>query len=296
MEAITEHRQEGAWPRSAVFPLAPAWLLRSTPIRLRGGGCGSSKPSGVQEVSFPAAAAEPAGSHEGASEDAVDEGHAARDVAVHDVTAHVAEVDSTVAAAIFEALDADRSGTIEQCELREYLLAAGRDQQTIDDLFRTLDANSDGHISREEWRHGVGRYMEAQEVAPTEQRAISVAQLRDVREAVRTRCDTEEWCSTNPERADERLRPEQVTLYDLTELFLKKATQRRRCSYVTLVAERAQSPKWFVSHWCVLFVLSPAARRPHHSSLLPARARSFEQLALLPRERRRVGAHFECSP
>lgn len=48
------------------------------------------------------------------------------------------------------------------------------------------------------------------EVAPTEDRAISVQQLQDVRSAIEARCEAEGWCSTNPAHNKRRLKPPEV--------------------------------------------------------------------------------------
>ena len=43
-----------------------------------------------------------------------------------------------------------------------------------------------------------------------------------------------------------------MTLYDVNKYIIKPETKQKQCSYVELVAPkdtRAQTPKWFVSHW-----------------------------------------------
>jgi len=40
-----------------------------------------------------------------------------------------------------------------------------------------------------------------------------------------------------------------MNLYQTTDWVIKPATMARRCSYVELVADGPQQPKWFVSHW-----------------------------------------------
>ncbi len=59
--------------------------------------------------------------------------------------------------AIFQQIDTDRSGTIEDHELLAHLLEAGQDDESISALFRALDTNKDGHISRAEWEQGLHR-------------------------------------------------------------------------------------------------------------------------------------------
>jgi hypothetical protein len=60
----------------------------------------------------------------------------------------------TEAEKIFAQVDTDRSGTIEDHELLLHLLGTGVDEDSISELFRTLDAHRDGHISRDEWNMG----------------------------------------------------------------------------------------------------------------------------------------------
>ena len=65
--------------------------------------------------------------------------------------------------ALFDAIDLNRNGTIEDTELLLHLIKEGVDQETIDTLFRALDADDDGHITREEWKRGFGLYLRARE-------------------------------------------------------------------------------------------------------------------------------------
>ena len=59
-----------------------------------------------------------------------------------------------VADAVFNAIDTDRSGTIEPAELLTYLIARGEKPSDIHKLLMRLDENQDGKIDREEWRKG----------------------------------------------------------------------------------------------------------------------------------------------
>ena len=90
-------------------------------------------------------------------------------------------------------------------------------------------------------------------IPKTEERAITLRQLRAVYAEIERRCEAEQW-EGGFKLADgsfetRRLTPETVNLYHLTELLIKPATAARRCSYVELVASAPQPPKWFVSHW-----------------------------------------------
>ena len=40
-----------------------------------------------------------------------------------------------------------------------------------------------------------------------------------------------------------------MTLYEVCRHVIKPATEAKRCSYVELVAQDEQRPRWFVSHW-----------------------------------------------
>ena len=59
---------------------------------------------------------------------------------------------------VFDEIDTDCSGTIEDHELLVYLLGKQRKDAEISALFSLLDTNEDGHISREEWRAAFPAY------------------------------------------------------------------------------------------------------------------------------------------
>lgn len=85
------------------------------------------------------------------------------------------------------------------------------------------------------------------EIPEVEHRGISLRQLETLYEEVVLRCVKEAW--TNFKR--EKLTPEKVNLYDIKEKIIMPRTEKiiRKCSYVELIANKAQIPKWFVSHW-----------------------------------------------
>ena len=60
--------------------------------------------------------------------------------------------------ALFDEIDTDCHGSIEDSELLVHLLKKGVDGPAIEQLFKALDINSDGHISRDEWRQGFSLY------------------------------------------------------------------------------------------------------------------------------------------
>ena len=89
-------------------------------------------------------------------------------------------------------------------------------------------------------------------IPKTEERAITVAQLRKVKEQIERRCTAEGWRAWNPRKGrleKNPLKPEEVTLYVVCDKVIKPATKAKRTSFVELVAFAPQLPKWFVSHW-----------------------------------------------
>ena len=186
---------------------------------------------------------------------------------------------------LFDAIDTDRSGTIEDSELLIHLLSQGVEEKVIPGLFRALDVNSDGRISREEWEMGFELYTkalearakreveetaaqtkraaEAQAIAArddfreltalgggssielAEHRAITLPQLRAVKAHIGRRCPAEGWTTWQ----GESLMPATVALYDVNTFVILPGTVNRQCSFVELLATGPQLPKWFVSHW-----------------------------------------------
>ena len=63
------------------------------------------------------------------------------------------------AASLFDAIDADGSGTIDKEELGLYLVGAGIEQAEVDVLFKFLDADGSGDIDREEWWAGFSAFL-----------------------------------------------------------------------------------------------------------------------------------------
>ena len=82
-------------------------------------------------------------------------------------------------------------------------------------------------------------------IAKTEERGITLPQLRAVKAQIDRRCVAEAWTDWE----GRALRPETVSLYDAAKYVIKPATVERQCSFVELFAAAPQLPKWFVSHW-----------------------------------------------
>ncbi|CAE7291840.1 unnamed protein product [Symbiodinium sp. KB8] len=81
-------------------------------------------------------------------------------------------------------------------------------------------------------------------------RAITVQQLQDLTTCITTKLKAEGWTTTDPSVTKPvKLKKGTVNLYDVVARLVKPATEKRRCSYVELVATGPQTTRWFVSHW-----------------------------------------------
>ena len=88
--------------------------------------------------------------------------------------------------AAFDAIDTDSSGTIEDYELLLHLVQKGHDATRIDALFRSLDVNADGHISRDEWNHGFEQFREMErDAAAAAAAAAAVEKVKAAAEVAR---------------------------------------------------------------------------------------------------------------
>ena len=56
--------------------------------------------------------------------------------------------------AIFDDIDADKSGEIDPTELMMHLLGVGQEHESVSALFAVLDTDGNGSISREEFVAG----------------------------------------------------------------------------------------------------------------------------------------------
>ena len=63
-----------------------------------------------------------------------------------------------LADAVFDIIDLDGDNEITVLELRKHLDGTGYSASSVDDIFRALDLNCNGAISREEMRAGFSRY------------------------------------------------------------------------------------------------------------------------------------------
>lgn len=81
---------------------------------------------------------------------------------------------------------------------------------------------------------------------PTEERGITIKQLRVVWAHIQRRCVREGWTNIDGELHHT---PETVSLYDAARYVILPATEEDQVSFVELMAVAPQPPKWFVSHW-----------------------------------------------
>jgi len=121
-------------------------------------------------------------------------------------------------------------------------IAVDEAKRRFDEIVRRAESN----ISVGELRSPSGIVR----IQSTEDRGISIPQLERVLQYVSTYCHVQRWTSSNPHAPmDEELEADRINLYDLVHWVVKPATKSDQCSYVELVAEGPQLPKWFVSHW-----------------------------------------------
>ena len=92
-------------------------------------------------------------------------------------------------------------------------------------------------------------------IEKTEERGITIPQLKAIYEEIVQRCTTEKWTRAvyggdgRPTGDVIQLTPQMVNLYDINERIIKQYTKEKQCSFVELIAVQAQKPRWFVSHW-----------------------------------------------
>ena len=67
---------------------------------------------------------------------------------------------------MFDAIDADQSGEISPTELMMHLLGLGQEHESVSELFKALDTDGDGKISREEFIAGSDKLAAFQRLHP----------------------------------------------------------------------------------------------------------------------------------
>ena len=85
-------------------------------------------------------------------------------------------------------------------------------------------------------------------IEKTEERGITIPQLREVMQVITARCGEEKWTRKSG-TIEIELTPDAVNLYDINDRIIKAYTLERKCSLVESLATEPQPPEWFVSHW-----------------------------------------------
>ena len=179
----------------------------------------------------------------------------------------------------FAVFDADGNGNLSPDELKAILTRSVRGkpapftEEEVDELVKMFDTDNDGQLSVEEFaqawaslssgKASLEQLMEMVaapagedfddlvpegagcEISKTEERAITVEQLENVKAHIERRCPVEGWLDFKKEK----LEWGQVSLYEACRHVIKPATEAKKTSYIELVAIAAQPPKWFTSHW-----------------------------------------------
>ena len=89
----------------------------------------------------------------------------------------------------------------------------------------------------------------------TEHRGITLTQLLDLWAKIESLADEDGYLQGWKDRDGNTCHKDTVNLYDVVKYLVKPETAEKKCSYVELVAPpgtKAQTPKWFVSHWIML--------------------------------------------
>ena len=189
-------------------------------------------------------------------------------------TSPTARPDIFMADDVFAACDKTGKGELSVKELKDFL-APGYGEAEIASLLQGIEGYEQGKITRQQWRarfisntglakitaspaanadakrrlerHGSNLLGHHRPQMLTEERGITVGQLRDVYEAIEECCVRDGWTDIK----GEPLAPERVVLYDCVRYLVKPCTAEEKISYVEFVAtdKEAQRPKWFVSHW-----------------------------------------------
>lgn len=187
---------------------------------------------------------------------------------------------------IFSVIDTDGSGRISIGELSRFFRRSPFDVTKLDDLFRQIDADGSGEISREEWRRGfyeagfdgssgvVGQSVQGFgvllslvkpshsvklalselhlnrppiRIPRSEERGITLPQLRQLWAHVNQRCHRERWSSVHGDLLD----PNTITMYEVIRYVVKPCTLPATCSYVErcLGDRPVIPPTWTVLHW-----------------------------------------------
>ena len=180
------------------------------------------------------------------------------------------------------------AASVDPARLKEALLAKGSifSEADIDGLYRLVDTDADGTLSRLELRAGLSQALAgapglerllalhdtssatvdfselknanhtAVKIVDTAERAVTLGQLGLVLGHVEKRVEREAWIGQREGKGagkggwtTVKLTLPDVNLYDCLKYVIKPATLADRCSLVELMAEGPQLPDYFVSHW-----------------------------------------------
>ena len=152
--------------------------------------------------------------------------------------------------ALFALLDTDGDGSIDRAELEAGLGQALAGQPGLKTLLAAHDAPSG--VSFDDLRNPKGPCT----IPDTAERAVTLGQLARLNAHMLKRLGggkKEQWFGARKGRDDKwttiALAPSQVNLYDMAKYVIYPSTARDQCSVVELMADGAQRPHYFVSHW-----------------------------------------------
>lgn len=127
------------------------------------------------------------------------------------------------------------------------------DLSTVDGRAASMQATL--QMSKVEFRDHMARlqnkFTVRSEIAKTENRGLSLAQLQDIRNFAQQNCEL--WHDLSPpeysKTSGQILRMDFLNLYHMCTWCILPATHVDNCSFVELLAEGDQAPNWFCSHW-----------------------------------------------
>lgn len=153
---------------------------------------------------------------------------------------------------VMEAVDADKSGSVDIDEFANWLvgLDAKKQEQVMALQGHRMDA-----LGRVRWREAVpvpARYSKRRaSVGQTHRRAMTLQQLLDLGDFIKSVLQAVDIRDPNPNPKFNvgRITWKNVNLYHINDLFVMPLTEADKCSFMELVAKGPQDPLWFISHW-----------------------------------------------
>lgn len=170
---------------------------------------------------------------------------------------------------IFDELDEDGSGRLTMTEVRKFFKYSPIDCDKLEDLYRTLDTDQSGEVSRVEWRAGfykagfdgsaslIGQSVESGpavllallqpprqsqltrlhgdfppcHVAEPAERGLTLKQMREIWSYVNDRCVADGWMDSQ----GSELEPQLITTYDVMRCALERCTRTVALTIVSLL-------------------------------------------------------------